>query len=430
VGTRKKGGAVGKPIFVNPLKTSPALGAAYAIQGIKGAVPIFHAAPGCTFLGKVLLTQHLKEPVGLLGTDIKEMPTIMGGLEELEKRIIEVYEKFKPSLIGIIGTALSEVRGEDIRLKIKDFKSSIVNSQSSIVYIPCPDYMGGFSDGYGITVKRIVEKLPAGGPKILRQINLLPSPSLTPGDVDEIKDMIDGFGLKAIVLPDISVSMDGSKDKFSNLPHDGTSLEDIALMGRSSATIAIGEGAKEAGEVLMERFHIPLYHLPVPIGIETADDLIRHLMNISGAKPPEGIKRWRKRLIDGMVDTHLLFADKKVAIGIDKEMSSEIAAFCSEMGMEILNFKFQISNFKSHDLEDLEDLAEGADLIITNSHGKGISERLGIPLLRMGFPVFDRFGEPLKVRVGYRGILNFLFDMANIFQEGHNELYHRNHARR
>jgi len=393
-----------KLLSVNPLKTSPALGAAYVLQGIKRAVPIFHAAPGCTFLGKVLLTQHLREPVGLLGTDIKEMPVIMGGLEELEKRIIEVYEKFKPSLIGIIGTALSEVRGEDIRLKIKDFKSSIVNSQSSIVYIPCPDYMGGFSDGYGTAVKRIVEKLPAGGPKILRQINLLPSPSITPGDVDEIKDMIDGFGLRAIVLPDLSVSMDGSKDKFSNLPHDGTSLEDIALMGRSTATIAIGKWAKGAGEILKENFGIPLYFTDTIMGLEAADNFVMLLSRLSRAEPPHYLKRWRKRLVDGMVDAHLIMAEKRVVIGLDGDISSWIGAFCSEMGMIPIS-----------DLEDLEDAAQDADLIITNSHGKEISDRLGIPLLRMGFPVFDRFGETLKVRVGYRGSLNLLFEMANIF---------------
>jgi nitrogenase molybdenum-iron cofactor biosynthesis protein NifN len=415
-----------KSLSVNPLKTSPALGAAYALQGIKGAIALFHAAPGCTFLGKVLLTQHLREPVGLLGTDIKEMPTIMGGWDELKKRIADVCEKFKPSLIGVIGTALSEVRGEDVGGVISELSSELKTPNSELLYISAPDYIGGFSEGYGTAVKTIVENLTTEGPKILRQINLLPSPSLTIGDIEEIKDIASAFSLKPIILPDLSLSMDGSKDRFSNLPLDGVTLEEIALMGRSSATIVIGEGLREAGEVLREHFGIPLHIIKGLIGLEATDNFITLLSQLSKRDAPHYLTRWRKRLVDGMVDTHLLLSGKRAAFGLDRDLLAGVSQFCIEMGMipiadcglriaELKNPKSKIQNPKLNDLEDLEDGAEGADLIITSSHGREISERLGIPLLRMGFPVFDRFGEPLKVRAGYRGSLNLLFEMANIF---------------
>lgn len=417
--TGKKGDTMAvKPISVNPLKTSPALGAAYALQGIKGAIPLFHAAPGCTFLGKVLMTQHLKEPVGLVGTDIKEMPTIMGGLDELKNKIVEVSGKLKPSLIGVIGTALSEVRGEDIRKIIEDCTTrfcgcpEIEDFKSSIVYISCPDYMGGFSEGYGMAVKSVVENLTIRGPEISRQINLLPSPSLTPGDVEEIKDMAEGFGLRTIVLPDLSLSMDGSKDRFSNLPMDGVTLDEISLMGRSSATIVIGEGLRKAGEILKEHFGIPLHVIKGLIGLEAADDFITLLSQLSKRDAPHYLRRWRKRLVDGMVDTHLLLSGKRAALGLDRDLLAGVNRFCLEMGMDVKGSG--VKGQGSSDLEDLEDIAEDADIIISNSHGKELSERLGIQLLRMGFPVFDRFGEPLKVRVGYRGTLNLLFEMANI----------------
>ncbi|MBI3584732.1 MAG: nitrogenase iron-molybdenum cofactor biosynthesis protein NifN [Nitrospinae bacterium] len=398
-------------LSVNPLKTSPALGAAYAIQGIKGAIALFHAAPGCTFLGKVLLTQHLREPVGLLGTDIKEMPTIMGGWDELKKRITDVCEKFKPSLIGVIGTALSEIRGEDIENIITNYELRITNCK--MLYISAPDYMGGFGEGYAKAIEVIVENLVEGGTAISNQINILPCESLTAGDIEEIKDIISTFGLKPIVLSDLSLSMDGSKERFSNLPLDGTAIDEIKAMGRSSATFSIGEGMKRAGEILKDRFGIPLYPLSLPIGLSASDNFIRCLIEITGKKTSERIERWRKRLVDGMVDTHLLMAGKRVTLGLDGDILAGVSGFCLDMGMDVISdFGFRIS-----DLEDMEDMAHDADLIITNSHGKEISERLGIPLLRMGFPVFDRFGEPLKLRAGYRGSLNLLFEMANIFYE-------------
>lgn len=395
-----------KPLSINPLKTSPALGAAYALQGIKGAIAIFHAAPGCTFLGKVLLTQHLKEPVGLVGTDIKEMPAIMGGLDKLKTKIIDIHKRFKPTLIGIIGTALSEIRGEDIENIITNYELRIMNCK--LLYIPCPDYKGGFEDGYAKTVEVIVENMADGGTVISNQINILPSASLTIGDIEEIREMVSTFGLKPIILPDLSLSIDGSKDRYSILPLDGTNIADIKLMGQSFATIAIGEKMRKAGEILRQKFNIPLFAVKNLVGLEATDEFIKLLVLLRGKDIPEGIRRWRKRLIDGMVDTHLIMAEKKIAIGLDGDMSSGITAFCFETGADVVT---------GYDLEELEDKAQDAHLLITNSHGREISNRLGIPLLRMGFPIYDRFGETFKVRVGYKGSLNLIFEMTNILKQ-------------
>jgi nitrogenase molybdenum-iron protein NifN len=72
------------------------------------------------------------------------------------------------------------------------------------------------------------------------------------------------------------------------------------------------------------------------------------------------------------------------------------------------------------DLEDLEDLAPGSDLIITNSQGKRLADKLHIPLYRLGYPIYDRLGNGSRCLIGYRGTMQFLFDLGNIFIElGH-----------
>jgi nitrogenase molybdenum-iron protein NifN len=68
------------------------------------------------------------------------------------------------------------------------------------------------------------------------------------------------------------------------------------------------------------------------------------------------------------------------------------------------------------DLDDFERLAEGAELLVAPSHGRQASERLGVPLLRVGFPIFDRLGSQHKCRVGYEGARDFIFEVANIFE--------------
>jgi nitrogenase molybdenum-iron protein NifN len=67
------------------------------------------------------------------------------------------------------------------------------------------------------------------------------------------------------------------------------------------------------------------------------------------------------------------------------------------------------------DLEDLERRAEDCDLLVTHSHGRQAAERLGVPLFRMGLPMFDRLGAAHQVAVGYRGTRDLIFAIGNVF---------------
>jgi nitrogenase molybdenum-iron protein NifN len=75
---------------------------------------------------------------------------------------------------------------------------------------------------------------------------------------------------------------------------------------------------------------------------------------------------------------------------------------------------------KIGDLEDLEALARpdgegaGAEVLIGNSHAAHTAERLGIPLLRAGFPQYDLIGGYQRTWIGYQGTRATLFDLANI----------------
>jgi nitrogenase molybdenum-iron protein NifN len=66
------------------------------------------------------------------------------------------------------------------------------------------------------------------------------------------------------------------------------------------------------------------------------------------------------------------------------------------------------------DLEDLEKGAADCDLLVTHSHGRQAAERLDKPLLRIGFPVFDRVGNAHRRMVGYRGTMDLIFEVANL----------------
>ena len=54
-----------------------------------------------------------------------------------------------------------------------------------------------------------------------------------------------------------------------------------------------------------------------------------------------------------------------------------------------------------------------AELLIGSSKGNYIARELGIPLLRVGYPIHDRFGGQRILHVGYRGALNLLDLLTN-----------------
>jgi nitrogenase molybdenum-iron protein NifN len=51
---------------------------------------------------------------------------------------------------------------------------------------------------------------------------------------------------------------------------------------------------------------------------------------------------------------------------------------------------------------------------VGNSHAVHTAERLGIPLLRAGFPLYDQVGGYQRLWMGYQGTRQTLFDLANV----------------
>jgi nitrogenase molybdenum-iron protein NifN len=76
------------------------------------------------------------------------------------------------------------------------------------------------------------------------------------------------------------------------------------------------------------------------------------------------------------------------------------------------------AEIKIGDLEDLEISARerDAEILIGNSHAVHTAERLGIPMLRAGFPQYDRVGGFQRTWIGYRGTRDAIFDLANRLQ--------------
>ena len=67
------------------------------------------------------------------------------------------------------------------------------------------------------------------------------------------------------------------------------------------------------------------------------------------------------------------------------------------------------------DFAQIEEQAVGVrpDLVIGSSKGYALARRLGVPLVRVGFPIHDRVDGPRLLHLGYRGAQQLFDRIAN-----------------
>jgi nitrogenase molybdenum-iron protein NifN len=155
---------------------------------------------------------------------------------------------------------------------------------------------------------------------------------------------------------------------------------------------------------------------------------LQTLAHLSGNTIPEKYRQQRHQLQNVMVDVHPYFGCKLVSLALEPDLLWSTIHFLQSMGMQIhscvtttrspLLEELPTTSVTIGDLEDLEQLADGSDLLITNSHGDAIAQRLDIPFYRLGIPIFDRLGHGQFSRVGYRGTIQLLFDIGNLLSLG------------
>ena len=417
-------------ILINPLKHSQSIGAAIAFQGIDKALPIIHGAQGCTFLGKVLLTKHFREPIALASTRLFTEDVVMGSGESITNVVKGVIEKNNPDLIGILTSGLSEVKGDDVASAIKNLKFKIQDSRCQIINVATPDYEGGLETGYAKAVEAVIESIVAKNDKTLRHsglsgifpkkdcrqaamtdnlyVNVLVGSHLTPADFTELREMIESFGLKPIILPDLS-ALDGSRQGISALSLGGTKIDEIKEMSKSEFTIAIGASMAASVKKLKDRFNIEYKALESIAGLMDTDVLMETLSMLSGKPIPQKYERQRRILIDGMRDAHFYYGSKKICTALEPDLSVQTSRWLDEMGAEV----FEI-NVNENGLFSIEG---EFDLLISNSHAEDTAKRLGVPLYQMGFPVYKVLGNNHRITIGYRGTLTLVNEIANLLSE-------------
>ena len=421
-----------KALAVNPLKASQPIGASLAFLGLARAMPLEHGARGCTSFNKLFFMRHFRDPIALQTTAMDQMTTVLGADDNVVEALATLCDKDRPEVIGLISTGLSEMQGADIPRTVAAFRRDYPQHDGvAVIPVSAADTLGCLETGFAAAVEAMLAALvPAGPSKVRRprQVNLLASSMLGPGDIDLLKDWIAAFGLTPVVVPDLGDSLDGHliEAGFSTLTYGGTPRASIAALGESVATLVIGHSLERAADLLKARTGLADHRFAGLTTLEECDAFTATLAALSGRPVPPLIERRRARLLDAMVDCQFQFGGARVAIAADADLLAALVRLFAAMGAEVVAAVasaraghlagLPLESVVVGDLEDLEWLAgeRQAELIVTNSHGVEIARRLGAALLRAGFPVYDSYGAHAQGWIGYDGIRLRLFEIANL----------------
>ncbi|MGD8777436.1 MAG: nitrogenase component 1 [Ignavibacteria bacterium] len=420
------------------------LGACIAFKGIENAVSLIHGSQGCSTYIRRYLISHFREPIDIASSNFSEETAIYGGEENLLAAVKNVISQYKPSVIGIPTTCLSETIGDDVKMIIKSFSNKIESFfNTTLIPVSTPSYKGTHADGFHLAVKSIVEKI--SGDEKRMSANYVPvfHSLQSPADIRHLKEITTGFGFEPCIFPDYSETLDGGLwDRYEKIPSGGMPFENIEKMGSSLNSIEFGEILEEqsASSYLSEEFGVVKHTVNIPIGIKNCDAFFDTLKLISGKPIPQKFADERSRLVDSYIDGHKYLFGKRALIYGEEEFVVSLAVFLSEIGIDPAicasgstnkTFKNKLAKnldepvvnkiqiLDDSDFVQIKECAEkeNINLVIGNSKGYKISRALSIPLVRVGFPIHDRIGAQRILHVGYRGTQQLFDKITNAIIE-------------
>lgn len=420
------------------------MGAVTAFYGIKKCMSILHGSQGCSTYIRRHMATHYNEPVDIASSSLTEEGTVYGGEQNLMKGLKNLIAIYEPEVIAVETTCLAETIGEDIeRIIDKFYEENTAYQGIEIIPVPSAGYAGTQFEGYMKALYQLVKKVTVPTNKH-EKINVVTS-LLSPADTRYLKELLDSFSLDYILLPDLSDNLDGVyKPQYEKLPSKGTDIKEVKIMSGSRFTIELSSFTNSnpsVAEYLYDTYGVPYKKCNLPVSLRDNDSLLKLLAALSGMPIPDKLKEDKGRFLDAMVDAHKYNGEARVAVYGEPDFVYSTVRLCVENGImpilaatgskcgsfkEMLKVEIQevadsyfIEEYRILNDVDFQTIEEYSrelevNVLIGNSDGRRISEKLNIGLVRRSFPIHDRVGGQRLRTIGYSGALSFLDDISNV----------------
>ena len=439
-------------LTVNPAKACQPLGAVFASVGFEGTLPFVHGSQGCVAYYRSHFSRHFKEPTSCVSSSMTEDAAVFGGLNNMIDGLANSYSLYKPKMIAVSTTCMAEVIGDDLNAFIKTAKEKgSVPAELNVPFAHTPAFVGSHITGYDNALKGILEHFWHGkagtAPKLERKpndkINFIGGfDGYTVGNLREVKRIFDVMGVEYTIIADNSDVWDTPTDGEFRMYDGGTTLEDAAEALHAKATISMQRYCTDKTMAMIAATGQEVATFNHPVGVQATDKFLMEVSRLTGKPIPAELAKERGRLVDAIADSSAHIHGKKFALYGDPDLCLGLAGFLMELGAEPVHIlstnggkewekdvqKLLDSSpfgkgchvYPGRDLWHMRSLlfTEPVDFLIGSTYGKFLERDTGTPLIRIGFPIFDRHHKHRYPLWGYQGGLNVLVTILDkIFDE-------------
>jgi nitrogenase molybdenum-iron protein beta chain len=422
-------------LTINPAKACQPLGAVMCAAGFEGTLPYVHGSQGCVAYFRSHFNRHFKEPISAVSDSMTEDAAVFGGLTNMVDGLANSYALYKPKMIAVSTTCMAEVIGDDLDAFIKTAKEKgSIPADFPVPFAHTPSFVGSHVTGYDNMLKGILTHFWDG--KVRKESGSININGGFDGycvaNNRELKRLLGEMKVEYTFLSDCSDVYDTPTNGEFKMFSGGTKYDEAVKALDAKGTIFMqGVSAAKSAEYV-EKVGQKAVSLNCPIGVAGTDAFLMAVSELSGKPIPESLELERGRLVDAIADSQAYLHGKKFALFGDPDMLLGLVSFLIELGAEPVHIvctsatkEFTVKMeellasspftkgaklWAGKDLWHMRSLmlTEPVDYLIGNSHGKYLERDTGTPLIRIGFPIFDRHHHHRFPIWGYQGGLNVL----------------------
>ncbi|MCM2680433.1 nitrogenase molybdenum-iron protein subunit beta [Echinimonas agarilytica] len=444
-----------KNLTINPAKACQPLGSVLCGLGFENTLPYVHGSQGCVAYFRTYFNRHFKEPVACVSDSMTEDAAVFGGQKNMFDGLENALALYKPDAIAVSTTCMAEVIGDDLNAFIGNAKAEgYIPKDFPTPFAHTPSFVGSHTTGWDnmfegfaryFTLKEMDNKEVGSNGKI----NLVPGFETYLGNYRVIHRMMQEMGVEYSLLSDPSEVLDTPADGEYRMYAGGTPLNEMKDAPNAKTTVLLQPDHLVKTKKFVEgTWGHTVPKLNIPMGLDFTDDFLMEIAALSGKPIAASLEKERGRLVDMMTDSHTWLHGVSFSIYGDPDYLYGLTKFLQELGCEIKHLLCNNANKRwgkkikalleqcpstenaevhvGKDLWHFRSLVftDKPDFIIGNSYAKFIQrdtkekgEEFQVPLIRLGFPIFDRHHLHRNTTLGYEGAMYMLTTLVNAVLE-------------
>ncbi|RUQ35970.1 MAG: nitrogenase molybdenum-iron protein subunit beta [Candidatus Competibacteraceae bacterium] len=442
-------------LTINPAKACQPLGAVLCALGFYKTLPYVHGSQGCVAYFRTYFNRHFREPVAAVSDSMTEDAAVFGGQKNMFEGLENSLTLYKPEMMAVSTTCMAEVIGDDLNAFIANAKKDgRVPVEFPTPFAHTPSFVGSHTTGWdnmeeGIlryfTQHEMEGKVVGSNGKL----NIVPGFETYLGNFRVIKRMLTEMGVDYTILSDPEEVLDIPTDGEFRMYAGGTRIEEIKDAPNAIDTLLLQPAQlAKTKKFVQEVWKQPVSAINIPMGLSWTDEFLMKVSELTGKPIPDSLTQERGRLVDMMTDSHSWLHGKRFSVFGDPDFVSGICQFLLELGAEPVHvlchngskrwakditkmlkdspYGKDAEVYVGKDLWHLRSLvfSNKPDFLIGNSYGKFIQrdtlhkgKEFEVPLIRLGFPLFDRHHLHRDTTLGYEGAMYILKALVNAVME-------------